>query len=218
MIFGLSAVAIATLGLGSNTAHVDAAEVTYTVQSGDTMFEIANTHMGNGWGYQSIADANGISNPNLIHVGQQLTFDDGKDGAVVQSETPAPTQTVVDEKPAAPVVKEAAPVQQSTASTSSVPEYVLKVVESEAGPSYEEKAKVFSVIVNRVNSGKWGGSDYMSVVNAPGQFQVTRNGMADRATVSDTTRKAVADVLQNGVKTSAESFRASGDGVTNVFR
>lgn len=220
-IFGLSAVALAALTVSTGTVDVDAAETTYTVKSGDTLFEIAAEFFGNGWKYDEIADANGISNPNVIHVGQQLTFDDGKGGAVAA--TPAPeVHTEVDTAPAVPKVKEevkeTAPVQQSSQASSSVPEYVLKVVESEAGPSYEEKSKVFSVIVNRVNSGKWGGSDYMSVVKAPGQFQVTWTGAADRTTVSNETRQAVADVLNNGVTTNAESFRASGDGVTNVFR
>lgn len=111
----------------------------------------------------------------------------------------------------------------STTSTSSysaaseIPYQVLQVVESEAGPSYSEKAAVFSVIVNRANSGNWGGTSFLSVVNAPGQFEVVSNGMAAGATVSDETYRAVNDVLTNGVTTSAESFRASGDGVTNVF-
>ena len=213
-VYGVSALALGALVLGSGSSNVEAAEITYTVKAGDTLFEIAAEHLGNGWKYQDIASANGLANPNVIHVGQTLSFDDGTSGqATVQKE-------VVDEKAATPetpketVKKE---VVKSTPATGSVPEYVLKVVESEAGPSYAEKSKVFSVIVNRVNAGNWGGSDYMSVVKAPGQFQVTWNGMADNAVVSDQTRQAVADVLANGVTTNAQSFRASGDGVTNVF-
>lgn len=215
--------AIAALSVTTGTTNVDAAETTYTVKSGDTLFEIAADYFGDGWKYDDIAQANGISNPNVIHVGQQLTFDDGSGNAVVETSTPD-VHTEVDTAPATPKVqenevKESAPVQQSQSlqASTSVPEYVLQVVESEAGPSYQEKANVFSVIVNRANSGQWGGTDYMSVVNAPGQFQVTWTGAADRATVSNETRQAVADVLNNGVTTSAESFRASGDGVTNVF-
>ncbi|MER2146473.1 MAG: cell wall hydrolase [Aerococcus urinaeequi] len=118
---------------------------------------------------------------------------------------------------------EAETTTEATSSTSSysaaeeIPYQVLQVVETEAGPSYSEKAAVFSVILNRANSGNWGGTTLSAVVNASGQFEVVSNGMAASATVSDQTYQAVNDVLTNGVTTSAESFRASGDGVTNVF-
>ena len=118
---------------------------------------------------------------------------------------------------------EAETTNEVTSSTSSnsaaeeIPYQVLQVVETEAGPSYSEKAAVFSVILNRANSGNWGGTTLSAVVNASGQFEVVSNGMAASATVSEQTYQAVNDVLTNGVTTSAESFRASGDGVTNVF-
>jgi len=112
---------------------------------------------------------------------------------------------------------------EETSSTSSysaaeeIPYQVLQVVETEAGPSYSEKAAVFSVILNRANSGNWGGTTLSAVVNASGQFEVVSNGMAASATVSEPTYQSVNDVLTNGVTTKAESFRASGDGVTNRF-
>lgn len=118
---------------------------------------------------------------------------------------------------------EAETTTEVTSSTSSysaaeeIPYQVLQVVETEAGPSYSEKAAVFSVILNRANSGNWGGTTLSAVVNASGQFEVVSNGMAASATVSEQTYQAVNDVLTNGVTTSAESFRASGDGVTNTF-
>ena len=118
---------------------------------------------------------------------------------------------------------EAETTNEVTSSTSSnsaaeeIPYQVLQVVETEAGPSYSEKAAVFSVILNRANSGNWGGTTLSAVVNASGQFEVVSNGMAASATVSEQTYQAVNDVLTNGVTTKAESFRASGDGVTNVF-
>lgn len=216
---GISALAVGALSVaGMSPQTVDAAEVTYTVQPGDTLYNIASKTLGNGENYNFIASENGISNPNLIYVGQSLTYDDG----LVSSDSTAVPAPIVDDVAAQPEVKQApvaAPkaVEKSSVSTSAVPEYVLQVVESEAGPGYQEKANVFSVIQNRVNSGAWGGSDYMSVVKASGQFQVTWNGMADNAQVSGETRQAVADVLSNGVTTSAQSFHASGDGVTNVF-
>lgn len=143
------------------------------------------------------------------------------------------TEEVAEETTVEPVAyeteEETATVQatsyeaEETSSTSSysaaeeIPYQVLQVVETEAGPSYSEKAAVFSVILNRANSGNWGGTSLSAVVNASGQFEVVSNGMAASATVSEETYQAVNDVLTNGVTTSAESFRASGDGVTNVF-
>lgn len=164
-----------------------------------------------------------------------------KDTYKVEEETVEKTETVeeAEESTVEPVAYEAeeetATVQatsyeakeetttEETSSTSSysaaeeIPYQVLQVVETEAGPSYSEKAAVFSVILNRANSGNWGGTSLSAVVNASGQFEVVSNGMAASATVSEETYQAVNDVLTNGATTSAESFRASGDGVTNVF-
>lgn len=162
-----------------------------------------------------------------------------KDTYKVEEETVEKTETVeeAEETTVEPVAYEAeeetATVQATsyeaetttevTSSTSSysaaeeIPYQVLQVVETEAGPSYSEKAAVFSVILNRANSGNWGGTTLSAVVNASGQFEVVSNGMAANATVSEQTYQAVNDVLTNGVTTSAESFRASGDGVTNTF-
>lgn len=158
-----------------------------------------------------------------------------KDTYKVEEETVEKTETVEEaaETTVEPVAYEAeeetAIVQatsyeaEETSSTSSysaaeeIPYQVLQVVETEAGPSYSEKAAVFSVILNRANSGNWGGTTLSAVVNASGQFEVVSNGMAASATVSEQTYQAVNDVLTNGVTTSAESFRASGDGVTNTF-
>lgn len=162
-----------------------------------------------------------------------------KDTYKVEEETVEKTETVeeAEETTVEPVAYEAeeetATVQatsyeaeettEETSSTSSytaaeeIPYQVLQVVETEAGPTYSEKAAVFSVILNRANSGNWGGTTLSAVVNASGQFEVVSNGMAASATVSEQTYQAVNDVLTNGVTTSAESFRASGDGVTNTF-
>lgn len=53
---------------GGNSAP---AKVTYTVKSGDTLSGIASKY---GTTVNAIASANGISNPNLIYVGQVLTI------------------------------------------------------------------------------------------------------------------------------------------------
>lgn len=47
---------------------------TYTVESGDTLWAIAERFYGDGNEYQAIADASGISNPDLIQPGQVLTI------------------------------------------------------------------------------------------------------------------------------------------------
>jgi len=47
---------------------------TYTVVSGDTLWAISERFYGDGSKYQMIADASGISNPDLIHPGQVLTI------------------------------------------------------------------------------------------------------------------------------------------------
>jgi nucleoid-associated protein YgaU len=46
----------------------------YTVESGDTLWAIAERFYGDGSKYQLIADASGIANPDLIHPGEVLTI------------------------------------------------------------------------------------------------------------------------------------------------
>lgn len=47
---------------------------TYTVETGDTLWAISERFYGDGSKYQVIADASGISNPDLIQPGQVLTI------------------------------------------------------------------------------------------------------------------------------------------------
>ncbi|MFJ5229193.1 LysM peptidoglycan-binding domain-containing protein [Kitasatospora sp. NPDC088391] len=51
-----------------------AQQQTYTVQGGDSLWAIADRFYGDGSQYQRIADANGISNPDLINAGQTLVI------------------------------------------------------------------------------------------------------------------------------------------------
>jgi hypothetical protein len=51
-----------------------AAPQTYTVEAGDTLWAISERFYGDGSKYQVIADASGISNPDLIQPGQVLTI------------------------------------------------------------------------------------------------------------------------------------------------
>ena len=54
---------------GSTASSSTAVETVYTVVAGDTLSKIAAKY---GTTYQSLAAYNGISNPNLIHVGQKI--------------------------------------------------------------------------------------------------------------------------------------------------
>lgn len=45
---------------------------TYTVQKGDTLWNIAKKHLGDGSKYKQLATLNNISNPNFLSVGQVL--------------------------------------------------------------------------------------------------------------------------------------------------
>ena len=52
-----------------NVTAPEAAQNTYTVQSGDNLSKIGKKY---GVSYMAIAEANGIENPDLIHPGQEL--------------------------------------------------------------------------------------------------------------------------------------------------
>lgn len=86
-------VVILALVMVVNTALAD---TSYTVQSGDTLYAIAGRF---GTTVDAIVAANGISNPNIIHVGQVLTIP-GEGGSPGPTPTPPPpggggTYTVV---------------------------------------------------------------------------------------------------------------------------
>ena len=67
---------------------------TYTVKKGDTLSAIAKQY---GTTYQEIAKANGISNPNLIHVGQTLNIGGGNEASKPTTTAPStPTAPKVD--------------------------------------------------------------------------------------------------------------------------
>lgn len=46
----------------------------YTVQEGDTLYNICQTQLGNGEKYLEVAKKNGISNPSIISAGQVIVF------------------------------------------------------------------------------------------------------------------------------------------------
>ena len=45
-----------------------------TVEKGDTLWSIASSFLGSGSKYQQLAKLNGMSNPNLLHIGQVVTL------------------------------------------------------------------------------------------------------------------------------------------------
>jgi len=59
---------------GAYEPEPEPAARTYTVESGDTLWAIAERFYGDGSKYQIIADASGIANPDLIHPGEVLTI------------------------------------------------------------------------------------------------------------------------------------------------
>lgn len=65
---------------------------TYTVKSGDTLWSIAKA---NGTTYQKLAEINGISNPNLIYVGQVIKLTGSSSGSTSSSTTVNSNQAVV---------------------------------------------------------------------------------------------------------------------------
>ena len=98
--------------------------MTYTVKKGDTLSAIAKQY---GTTYQEIAKANGISNPNVIRVGQVLNIGDTKnesaattqpsasEGSSSTTETKAPTFEYGEYKPSDTVAQAEALLQQQLA-------------------------------------------------------------------------------------------------------
>lgn len=232
--------------ISADMESVDDSTSSYTIVYGDTLSAIANAagvDVNTLVKINEIENADLIFPSNAISFTKnesgevdQVVIEDTnnkKDTYKVEEETVEKTETTVEpvsyeapveeEVAVEPVSYEAEETTTTSSSSSSysaaseIPYQVLQVVETEAGPSYSEKANVFSVILNRANAGNWGGTSLSAVVNASGQFEVVSNGMAASATVSDQTYQAVNDVLTNGATTSAQSFHASGDGVTNTF-
>lgn len=86
--------ATATLGLALYAGSaVSADQIDYVVKAGDTLSTIAERELGSVVYVDAIAEANGIKNKDLIHVGQELTFDGVTDGTYSVPEYSAPAQT-----------------------------------------------------------------------------------------------------------------------------
>ena len=120
---------------------------TYTVKAGDTLSEIAETHNTT---VEKLAKLNNIKNIHLIYVDQVLVIDGEAPAASTTTEapvaevkeTPAVSETVVEEttyeptyKPVAPVVEESYSAPASTVSGSEA-EAKEWIAQKESGGSY----------------------------------------------------------------------------------
>ena len=204
----------------------------YTFQWSDTLSAIA---VATDVSVNALVDVNSIGNADMIIAGNAIVLSaDHKIVTVEQDsevksydisseeavEVETPVEAVEEVQAAAPAEEtyvEQTPVAQAPSTTYQASYFLYQVVQAEAGPSYQEKLNVASVIMNRVDSGVWGGTTIDAVLYASGQFSVVANGAAAAQVPSAETIQAVNEVLNGYRSTSAQSFRASGDGVTNVF-
>ena len=204
----------------------------YTFQWGDTLSAIA---VATDVSVNALVDVNSIGNADMIIAGNAIVLSaDHKIVTVEQDsevksydvsseeavEVETPVEAVEEVQAAAPAEEtyvEQTPVAQAPSTTYQASYFLYQVVQAEAGPSYQEKLNVASVIMNRVDSGIWGGTTIDAVLYASGQFSVVANGAAAAQVPSAETIQAVNEVLNGYRSTSEQSFRASGDGVTNVF-
>jgi len=100
-------------------------------------------------------------------------------------------------------------------------DFICAVVCQEGGSSYEGALAVISCMMNRVDSGAWGGSDIISVITAPGQFAAYLDGAYTKYLGQDLpeVRQAVTDCMQGGKRShSYQSFRSYYwiDGCVNI--
>lgn len=78
-VMSLSLGSLTLLGIGAFWNAAQAAIVTYQVAPGDTLGDIAEKIAGGYSKYRDIARSNHIRNPNLIHPGQEVTFEANPD-------------------------------------------------------------------------------------------------------------------------------------------
>ncbi|MBR0384538.1 MAG: cell wall hydrolase [Eubacteriaceae bacterium] len=88
---------------------------------------------------------------------------------------------------------------------------ICAVVQQEGGASYEGALAVITCIMNRADSGRWGGHDPVSVITAPGQFSAYLDGAYTRylGCSSIAVQNAVHDCIGKGVRLHPfQSFRS----------
>lgn len=122
------------LGLGFLGLSQDASAAEITVQSGDTLSKIAQTHNTT---VDSLVAINGIANPNLIFVGEVLQTEGTNVATVQETQTYVePTQTYVE--PTQTYTEPVQETQTSYSSTATGSEYESKewIANKESGGSY----------------------------------------------------------------------------------
>ncbi|MDD3015663.1 MAG: LysM domain-containing protein [Lactococcus chungangensis] len=123
-----------TSSLFVTNQSASADQVTYTVQSGDTLSSIAEKFYHDQTHIQTIAAANKINNISLIYVGQELKFDtnakaDSKASATTSTATSSPAATSV-----AAVTQPAVSISTSNGFTANSAKEAIAMTES--GGSY----------------------------------------------------------------------------------
>ena len=99
----------------------------------------------------------------------------------------------------------------STQSPGSDADLIAAIVAHEGGHGYEGALAVITCVMNRVDSGRWGGTDAVSVLTAPGQFSSYLDGYYQQYMGSPLpeVRRAIADCMEGGVRSHPyERFRA----------
>lgn len=126
------AVGLAAFAGASNAS----AQTAYTVQSGDTLAKISQKYVGDFSLVNSIASANGISNPNMIYVGTRLTIPSKGQAVTKTSQATttysAPKTQTTYKKPATQSYKRTA-----SAGSSSAKEWIAG---KESGGSYSARS------------------------------------------------------------------------------
>lgn len=131
LFVGLGIASVSLFILGAKSAS--AAEVSHTVQSGETLSSISEKYYGDASHYMTIANENNIADANYIVTGQVLTFDtDNKKIDTALQNTAADYAPVSQE--AAPAVQAAPAAEASyTGEASSAKEWIAM---RESGGSY----------------------------------------------------------------------------------
>ena len=176
-------------GSGRENLVEASTEKNHTVQSGDTMWQIALDH---NIDLSDLLVHNNKTMNSIIHPGDVIYLR-GKSGTIEKTKS-----VETKKKVSAPVAK----TGYRKGLTDDKYQVLLEVVQQESGgQNYEAVLAVMSVITNRVDSGHYGGKDVWSVITAKTQFEAYGAGhyLRHRGKITDTTKRAVEDAL-NGKK------------------
>ncbi|MDN6408621.1 MAG: LysM peptidoglycan-binding domain-containing protein, partial [Tetragenococcus halophilus] len=121
LLLGTALAAGTVFAVGTTSANAD--EV-YTIQSNDTLAKISTKYTGDKSLVDSIVEANGIKDKNMIYVGEELTIPTDGDS----KQAPAQQEAPVQEAP----VQEQQPAEQEPAQTEQQP-----AQETEQAPASE---------------------------------------------------------------------------------